>query len=89
MSEHKLCVKCKWNHYPECHGIVIDDEHIPIDKLQEDFKCVIKDRDEVSKTYIRKPNPLDIKYTKTEVDELKTRIEELEAKIKPSIREVK
>ena len=80
MTEHEVCIKCKWNHYPECNGIKIDDEYIKIDKLQKDFKCVIKDRDEVSETYITKPNPRDVKPTKEEIDTIKSRIEELEEK---------
>jgi len=44
MSENKVCIKCQYNHYPECHGTIDDNgEYIKIDNLRDGFECGQKD----------------------------------------------
>ena len=46
MTEHKVCVGCKWNEYPLCKGsIMLDGNYMNIDKLHEEFQCGVKLRD--------------------------------------------
>ena len=70
MVEHEICKGCKWNNYPECYGIIMDNgSYMNIEHLRPEFKCGQKDKDLAFDFSIR---------TKTKLEELEERIDELE-----------
>ncbi|KKM18263.1 hypothetical protein LCGC14_1667540 [marine sediment metagenome] len=74
MTEHKVCVGCKFNNYPTCKGLVFDGIEMNIEHMRDGFICGTKDKTER------------VKFTKTKteselkIDELEARILELEKK---------
>lgn len=50
MTEHDVCVGCKWNNYPTCDGTIIDGSKMNIENLVETFLCGVKDLDEAKIT---------------------------------------
>ena len=70
MSEHKICVGCTWNKYPECLGFkMFSGEFMNIENLRPTFNCGQKDNIELTDFSIVKKS------------ELELRLEELEQKI--------
>ena len=70
MSEHKVCLECRWNDYPNCLGTIMDDgNYMNIENQRPGFQCGQKDD----------VNITDFSIVKKSVPELK--IEELEARI--------
>ena len=40
MTEHSVCIDCKWNNYPLCHGTKgFDGNYINIERQNINFKC--------------------------------------------------
>lgn len=67
--EHKVCIKCRWNNYPECTGIIMYlGNFMNIEHLKPGFRCGQKDALEVDDLSIKK-------------SDLELRIETLEAKV--------
>lgn len=74
MSEHKICKDCKFNHYPECHGIKMDDgNYMNIENLKPGFRCGQKNEDKLFDFSIKKKSELELK-----IEALEERINELE-----------
>lgn len=67
--EHKICEDCKWNKYPLCMGIKMED-YMNIENLNDDFQCGQKDLDNMMDFSIRE---------KTKLELLEERVETLES----------
>ena len=76
MREKEICKGCKWNHYPKCHGTILEDGSYPnIDNLRPGFDCGRKDGDTVKDWSIKKKTVLELR-----IEELENRIITLEEK---------
>ncbi len=75
MTEHKVCIGCSWNHYPECYGTINGDgSYMRIDALRIGFECGAKDFREVM-DFTQTRNPLEI-----QIEKLEARINQLESR---------
>jgi hypothetical protein len=69
MTIRKICKDCQWNHYPECHGTILEDgSFLNIEEgiaPEGRFKCGIKSK-ETPFDWRIKPQTLEERLTELE-----------------------
>lgn len=78
MVEHKVCKGCQHNHYPECHGTIMDDgKYMNIENLRPSFGCGQKYDSKITDFSIVRKSEIEIR-----IEELENKIKILEEKTK-------
>ncbi len=78
MPEHDYCKGCKWNNYPICNGIKMEDDTLMnIENLRPSFECIVKFQDE-GIGFIK--NKTELKLIQEKNQELEARLLALESK---------
>ena len=76
--EHKICIGCQWNRYPECYGTIMGDgNYMNIENLKEGFECGQKDDIEVTDFSIKIKSDLELR-----VEVLEEKTKDLETEVK-------
>ena len=75
MAEHEVCKDCRWNNYPICNGIKMEDDTLMnIENLRPLYSCVIKFQEE-GMGFIKNKSEYELK-----IKEIEDRISVLENK---------
>ena len=79
MTEHEVCIECKWNKYPVCIGSLWDGIPMTITDLADCFQCGQKEKDV---PYNQLPFQSPTKIFTDKIEELEARLKLLEKEVR-------